>query len=363
MIFVAGFAVLSEYGFDPTDSYDKTHGPMKDRLILNLGIFNNPNALGHSIVPAVVMLYFIGIWKRPIFARMTAPLAMAVPLYCTFLTLSKGAFLSGSVTLASALSFKRPKAIQLAIVVACATLGVVAVKNLPRMQELQSSKRDEAIQGRVHAFRFGFEKMQNEPYGIGYANFIAKFEQRFHYRKAAHSTYVNIGAELGKTGLFLFCALLYFSFRVLLAAKTTNDEEERVRRLLFVLLISFCVSSWMIGWHNRVTFWLMIAAIAAFHRIMLDKRAAALARQVTAPTEITPLPALAYASPQARPAGVLNQIALQANPSSTDDENAAPADPDLIGIQWNRPKWFDWIFMFAVLYGVIYMWDYAIKHM
>ena len=71
------------------DSYDMTHGMMKDRLTLNLGIFNNPNALGHSIVPAVVMLYFIGIWKRPIFVRFLTPLAMALPLYCIYLTLSK----------------------------------------------------------------------------------------------------------------------------------------------------------------------------------------------------------------------------------------------------------------------------------
>ena len=57
ILIVAGMAVMSEYGFDLTGSYDITHNIMKDRLVLNTSIFDNPNALGHSITPVVMMLY------------------------------------------------------------------------------------------------------------------------------------------------------------------------------------------------------------------------------------------------------------------------------------------------------------------
>ena len=366
VLFVAALALLSEVGFDPTDTYDITHGRMKDRLILNLGTYNNPNALGHSIVPGVIMLYFIGIWKRPIFTRITTPLLMALPITCIYLTQSKGAFLSAAITLVCAVSFKRPKAIQIGIVIICATLGVVAIKSLPRMQELSSSKTDEAIQGRVAAFRFGYNIVQHQFCGVGYANFTAKFLEKNHYAKSAHSSYVNIGGELGKTGLCLYLALLYYCFRVLLAAKTTTDEEERVRRILYVLLISYCVSSWMIDWHNRATYWLMIAAVAAFHRLMLDKNRAAVAAEITEENhEVAPLPALAYATPGAAPVGVLQQIAVPASqPTSFFAEVQTTNLPAAkLGIRWNRPKWYDWILMYAVLRGVIYIWHYMMLNM
>ncbi|MFM2294436.1 MAG: hypothetical protein RLZZ350_849, partial [Verrucomicrobiota bacterium] len=318
------------------------------------------------MVPGVVMLYFITIWKRPFFARIIAPVMMALPVFCTYLTLSKGAFLSGVATLVSAISFKRPKSIQIAILVLCVTFGLAAVKMLPRMSELQSSKTDEAIQGRVHAFQFGYEMMQKNVYGIGYANFLSRFTERFHYGKAAHSTYVNVGAELGKTGLFLYLGMIYFGFRILLAAKTTTDEEERVRRCLFVLLLSFCISSWMISWHNRATFWLMIAGIAAFHRLMLDKHAKVVAKNQTETPEISPLPGLAYATPNAQPVGLLNQIAFPAStfPAQLSDAPTVPdAKNNQVGMTLNRLQWYDWLAVFACLEAVIAIWKYAMDHM
>ncbi len=53
MIYAIAFlAWASEIGFDPTGSYARTHGArLQGRLILNTSLFNNPNALGHSVVP------------------------------------------------------------------------------------------------------------------------------------------------------------------------------------------------------------------------------------------------------------------------------------------------------------------------
>ncbi len=53
---------------------------MKGRLILNLSIFNNPNGLGHSVVPAIPMLYYYLIYRRPILLRVLGFALMAIPL-------------------------------------------------------------------------------------------------------------------------------------------------------------------------------------------------------------------------------------------------------------------------------------------
>ena len=115
ILIIAGLAVASEFGFDPMQGYDKTHGQMKGRLILNTSIFWNPNALGHSVVPVVAMLYFVLIWRRPIFMKIATVPILALPLYCIYLTASKGAFLSGFAASVTALTFGRPKVFQVII--------------------------------------------------------------------------------------------------------------------------------------------------------------------------------------------------------------------------------------------------------
>lgn len=372
IVFVAALAVASEYGIDPTGSYDLTHGSMKGRLALNLSIFKNPNALGHSIVPAVAMLYFVGFWKRPIFSKVFAPVVMAIPIWCIFLTSSKGAFISCFATIVSSFSFKRPITIQITIFVLSGTMGWAAMQALPRMSEISSSKTDEAIQGRVDAFKFGLEMMRTRTYGIGYARFAIEFERRYHYFKSAHSSYVYVGCEFGKIGLLLFLGIIYFAFRTLFSVKTTTDEEERVRRLLFVLLLSFVVSSWMIGWYNRATYWLIAAACAAFHRIMLEKEQDQIAAEAAAnplpEVDTSPRPALAYASPRTAVTTInsaitvndikLTTAAVTTPPSTTDDET--PKKPARL---WNRIRWYDLVAIYFIFLLTVEIWRYMIKHM
>jgi hypothetical protein len=91
-----------------------------------------------------------------------------------------------------------------------------------------------------------------------------------------------VGAEFGFPGLFLFCGLLYACYRTLLTARITTIGEDRIRRVLFVLLLAYTVSSWMIDWATMAHFWLIVAAIAAFHRYLLEKEMAPALKPVTA---------------------------------------------------------------------------------
>ena len=303
---IAVVAIASEYGFDPFGSYDITQGPMKGRLVLNISIFNNPNGLGHSVIPAVPLLYYLLFWRRT-FAR-AGLLLLAIPLYCIYLTLSKGAFLCGFATVLATLAFGRSRAVQLLLVVVAVGFGYGALYTLPRMNELKNAKTDPAIQGRVAAFTYGMQLMQTHLFGIGIDHFQEMFSrygpterirhiqiipeheakgnegtihvvplQRLvtyrerHFTKATHSSYNQNGAELGYVGLFLFVSILYCCIRTLLLVKSKDDDEERIRRALFALVVAYTISSWMVDFCYRPTFFMMVAAISAFHRHLLRK--------------------------------------------------------------------------------------------
>ena len=289
---IAGLALLSLHGVDPLESRTLTEGAMKGRLILNLSIFNNPNGLGHSVVPAIPLLYYFCIWKKPIVLRVLGVVLMVMVGYCIFLTQSKGAFLAGAATIVATATFGRPKTVQALIVCAALFFGTEGLQFLPRMGELKKTKTDEAIQGRVMAFGHGI-KVRTAT-GVGYRKWHQSFlagKYRFKQTakpqlvqyaegkfklvaplpmpivsKAPHSSYVCIGAELGYIGFFLHMGILYCGLRTLVSAKTSTPNEERIRRILFVLTVSYMVSSWVVNFEYRPTFFMFAAAAAALHR-------------------------------------------------------------------------------------------------
>ena len=384
IVVLAAFAVASKFGFDPTGSYDLTMGLMKGRLAFNTSIFNNANALGHSIVPAIVMLYFIAFWQRPVFIRITTGALMAIPLYCVYATESKGAFLTGATILLVAVTFRRPIIIQILIFVFSLTVGVAAVQLLPRMQELESAKSNEAIQGRVAAFHFGMDSMKSKVAGVGWGRFEISLYKELRFWKAPHSSYVRVGGEMGWIGLAMFLGLMYCCCRTLLFARTDNDDEERIRRTLFVILVSFAVSSWMVGWNDRVIFFLMVAATGAFHRCLIEKRigqsvAETSGNQFASISSPQPsaLPAVTIAPPLTLPtpppignvATPNNEILVTTAHSNDQDhkktmsESAEELFSFLAGIKWNRLGIVDIVLIALITQATVYFWQYIMTKM
>jgi len=189
---------------------------------------------------------------------------MVLPAMCMYETLSKGAYLSGGVTFLLALMFGRPKAVQVILVVSALTLGPGLAKQMPRMDELNRSEG--GIQGRLAAWEWGLQKLEQEPDGIGWKRFVGTFWKENGYPKAAHSAYIQTATELGKKGLFCFIGILYCCLRTLMTVRTINHDEERMRRLLFCLVVSFWVSSWVIDFGARSTLFIIPATVAAYHR-------------------------------------------------------------------------------------------------
>jgi hypothetical protein len=391
IVSVAALALLSLVGLDPLGSLDITNGPMKGRLMLNLSIFDNPNALGHSVVPAIPLLYYFCIWKKPAAMRVLGVALMAVVATCIFLTQSKGAFISAAVTILATLTFGRPKSAQIAIICIAAVFGGSLLYSLPRMNELKKAKTDEAIQGRIIAFTHGYKMMTTTTHGVGYHNWGPSFLAG-HYRykrtrfdkkslmtpmpiiyKAAHSCYVCIGAELGYPGFYLFFGILYCCLRTVVTAKTSTPDEERVRRILFVLICSYMVSSWMVDFAYRPTFFMFAAATAALHRHLSgfhaqrEQKEKEEAEQALKPAVIPwrenlpPEPALEIAAaPMSAPAAVLTMDSPAA--LEPDPESVSSTQPR-IAFGWNHIGWVDLVLTLAMTYAAVRYWAYLLLTM
>ncbi|NBV21636.1 MAG: hypothetical protein EBS05_06905 [Proteobacteria bacterium] len=276
IMFIAVMALLSLIGIDPLDSATTTAGSL-GRLTLNTSLFSNPNGLGHSVMVAVPLIYFFMFWNRPVFIKEVGAAMIFFPLLCTYFTQSKGAFLSGFGAIVATLAFGRPKWVQVLIVSGALSFGFGGLQLLPRFGEVQlggqGGRKDEAVAGRLYAFEFGKWAFENTPYGVGYGNFYAAFLRKEGDIKAraSHSSFNQVQAEFGYWGLLIFTGILYSCFHSLARAKTADDNEERVRRMLFCMVIAYFVSSWMIDFGFRAAFFVMVAMVSAFHRILMDR--------------------------------------------------------------------------------------------
>lgn len=271
LLALAALAVVSLYGLDVTGGMDFTER-FQGRLSLGTWTHDNPNALGHSVVVALPMTYFLLFWKSPWKKRILAIPLMALAFYCVWKTQSKGAFLVGAGAVVLTTIFGRGKFIQILILITAFILGGAALAMLPRMSQMNSLRSDEGVQGRILAWEMARTVSKSHDKGVGWKQFQAYVEYEGGlYLKATHSTYVKIAADLGYPGLCLFLAILWCDFRVLISLRTDNQDLERSRRILFLILATYAVSGWMIDRSYHTEFFLLAACCAAIHRTQLQQ--------------------------------------------------------------------------------------------
>lgn len=376
IIAVAGLALLSVFGIDPLGSAQLTEEYMKGRLALNLSIFNNPNALGHSVIPSIPMIYYYFVYKRLVTTRILGLALMIVPFYCIYLTESKGAFLAAGVTTLATAMFGRPKGVQAFIAMVAIMFGTTSIYALPRMGELHKSKTDPAIQGRVVAFKHGYRVLTITKRGVGKGQWFPSFIEANHYAKAAHSSYVMTGAELGYPGLFFMCGSFYCCLRTLMTARTISADEERLRRMLFVLVVSYIVSSWMVNFEYRPTFFMFTGAIAALHRhlhglLAKEEGDEEEEEDEEADTGVAQPVWMAALVPQPQPVLIAGAESTHAVTrvmtltAETESEAAVPAKPvSRVGKRgWNKIGLFDLLIICLMVYAVVRFWAYIMMRM
>lgn len=272
LVAIAAIAILSKFGIDLTGAQDNFF-TKTGRLAIGTWLHNNPNALCHAIVAALASSYTLYFWKGTSSGKALAfPLCAGIVFYCAWMTQSKGGYIAGAVTLLFALILGRPRWLQILAISMALVGGISVLSFLPRMNEMGDLRNDEGYIGRVLAWQMARTTERNNPTGVGWKDFIAEvhWEERGKtviVPKATHSSYVQVGADLGRYGLFLYLAVLWCAFHTVLSVKSSNTLEERCRRVILLFLIANAVSGWMVNRQYHTEYFLMIAAAAAFHRL------------------------------------------------------------------------------------------------
>ena len=106
IVLLSAMALGIYVGFDPVGSKDVVQGTMKGRLVFNTSIFNNANALGHSVVLLSPLSISCLYGRRLVFVKILGYLCY-YSTFCVFNTQSKGSFLAGAATLMVSMLFKR----------------------------------------------------------------------------------------------------------------------------------------------------------------------------------------------------------------------------------------------------------------
>ena len=270
---IAVFGVLIRLGLDITGGKENV-ARFVDRLCLGTWLHNNPNALAHSVIvvlPAAFLLFF---WRGTIGGRwLWFPLCAGLSIWCVYETVSKGAFLVGGILVASVFVIGRPKVVQILTVVVALTVGGSVLSMLPRMSQMSDLRADEGVQGRLMAWEIARGVSRTNDTGVGWKQFLARIDWKeesgmvYGIPKATHSSYVQVGADLGKYGMVLYLAGFWCAFHTLLRLRSDVDQEERCRRVLFVLLLGTVASGWMINRQYHAEYFLLIALAGAMHRL------------------------------------------------------------------------------------------------
>jgi hypothetical protein len=377
LVVIALFAVGSLYGWDFTNAAAVTEAN-KGRLAIGTWMHNNPNSLGHTVILVIPLAYFLLFWRKPMKDKLVAALLSTLAFQCVMATQSKGAFLAGFIVLVLSYAFGRSKIFQVLLLVAALAGSGAVLSIMPRMAEMGDLKSDEGVQGRLLAWEMArAASKQNMVSGQGYRTFKATIRwQKLVLSKATHSSYVQIGAELGKGGMFLYIGLIWLGLKTLIRCKNLDEEGERNRKCLFSLVAAYAISNWMIDRAYHTEFFFFMAATAAFHRLYLLKQPVTVTEteedsheqrqpvRVREPIRVLPefLPPIAAVGGLTLPRTGVSGWMEGREPSR--DDTPEPVKTGLKLPAWlTRPTMVDAVIAAAGAWAIFAFWDYILKTM
>lgn len=129
--------------------------------------------------------------------------------------------------------------------------------------------------GRLMAWENAHQSMERNSTGAGWRQFEAwitfldESGRLITEPKSTHSSYIQIGADLGQPGIYLWLLILFCTFRSVAFYKARDEIQERCRRAVLLILIAYMISSWMINREYHTEYYLIAAIGAAFHRLVI----------------------------------------------------------------------------------------------
>jgi O-antigen ligase len=204
-----------------------------------VGLWDGANVLSLMFVMTVPLLLemFLGPWRLP--SKLFALLAGVSTTVGLVLAASRGAWLSLAVVL---LVYFRKRMGRFGILIGVLALAAIVAFGPSRLMT-QDQRDHSSTRGRVDMWAEGFEMVRYNPVlGVGKGQFI-----RYTHSLIAHNTFIQNMGETGIVGLFIWLALIYFTFRslqlVLSQGEKISPELLSATRALHVSFIGYLVAS------------------------------------------------------------------------------------------------------------------------
>lgn len=217
------------------------------------------------------------------------------------------------------------------------------------MKSMDNLRSEEGVIGRLMAWENAHQTMDRNFTGAGWRQFeswitfVDASGRLITEPKSTHSSYVQIGADLGRPGIFLWLLILFCTFRSVAFYKAEDEVQERCRRAVLLLLIAYMVSSWMINREYHTEYYLIAAIGAAFHRLAIARATRPVSEVVEEEASKTfdwKLPAY--------------ELAPWLNPA-----DGAPAT--VTRKLWMSLDWKDFLAAGVGTWVVLYIWDYVLR--
>lgn len=266
-----GFRTWAERGFGYAE-WGVTGAP---------GWFNNSGEFGIQLCIFIpLLLYFMtALWKQ--WGRYTKLFFLLVALTAfgsLFATNSRGAL----VGLAGAMGWmllKSPKRIVVTFVIASVVLVGLYVIPEQSLERFESSGDDYTSQTRLRRWADALDIMEGHPVlGVGYANWMRYYRENYPPMEGLepwglpHNIFLDAGAELGYTGLFLFVLMIIFTFvnnyrTRRIAQQKGNMVIYRLAHGLDAGMIGFLISGSFVSVLFYPYFWIAMAFTVALNNV------------------------------------------------------------------------------------------------
>lgn len=255
---VALMAVLQQFGYDLTGAGMYWASDKEVWQIRGVGIYDNPNDLAYSILPAAAVSLSCILFDKRNSVKLFSSCILLILTYCLYLTFSRGGFLAYItlcvIILNYAISNVTFKKIVL-LVSACCLVVVFATKT-------KDYRSDESAMGRVEAWSAGMTMITHNPlFGVGKGNFSEN------HSRDSHNSFVRAGSELGLFGLYVFIGILFWGLRSLrLIINGTGLEQYKMYAVaLLAYLCAFMVGSVF----STRTYDILLVIVAAFISVIV----------------------------------------------------------------------------------------------
>lgn len=189
-------------------------------------------------------------------------------------TSSRGALVGSAAALLWML-FKSKARVKALLAISIILVGAYSFVPEKQYQRLEASGVDETSVTRLIRWKAGYEMMNEHPFlGIGYANWLAYYKD-FYPQYATglpHNIFIDAGAELGYTGLAIFCLMIIYTlinnYRTRkLATMSDNKFIFYTAHGLDAALVGFIISGSFVSVLYYPYFWINMAFTVALNNV------------------------------------------------------------------------------------------------